>query len=119
MSFALLGVVAMQLYFLRESYKLQSQLFDHDVKEALNIVADKLTRQDAIDFINKKAQAQNLHGEKKGNTIVEPADKNDQVFINDSVKSRNKSNEHDRQVALLRDSLQRIILSQKMDDELA
>ena len=119
MSFALLGVVAMQLYFLRESYKLQSQLFDHDVKEALNVVADKLTRQDALDFINKKAQSQNLHGDKKGNTVVEPADKNDQVFINDSAKSRNKFNLHDRQVALLRDSLQRIILHQKLDDELA
>jgi len=60
MSFALLGVVAMQLYFLRQSYDVQSKLFDGDVHEALNNVVTKLTRQDAANFLNRKAKQHNL-----------------------------------------------------------
>ena len=56
MSFALLGVVAMQLYFLRQSYEMQSKLFDRSVSEALNNVATKLSRQDAANFIRSRVQ---------------------------------------------------------------
>lgn len=57
MGFALLGVMAMQLYFLRQSYKMQSDLFDRDVNEALNSVVSKLAKHDADNFINAKARA--------------------------------------------------------------
>ena len=56
MSFALLGVIAMQLYFLRQSYQMQSELFDRSVNEALNNVVAKVTKHDAQNFLNIKAR---------------------------------------------------------------
>ena len=56
MGFALLGVVTMQIYFLTETYRQQSELFKRDVNEALNVVSDKLSRQDAANFIKNKVQ---------------------------------------------------------------
>jgi len=56
MSFALLGVMAMQLYFLRQSYQMQSELFDRSVNEALNNVAAKVSKRDAVNFLNVKAR---------------------------------------------------------------
>jgi two-component system phosphate regulon sensor histidine kinase PhoR len=54
MTIALLGVVVMQLYYIREAYSLNSQLFSQNVTEALNAVANKIQRRDAIDHINNK-----------------------------------------------------------------
>jgi two-component system phosphate regulon sensor histidine kinase PhoR len=123
MSFALLGVVAMQLYFLTQSYELQSKLFDRDVNQALSNVADKLIRQDAVNFLLNKAQHQGFQGRQKNdNNNIETPDKDnqgDQVLISDSSKSRKNQSTRDRQVAFLRDSLQRMILHQKMDDALS
>jgi len=123
MSFALLGVIAMQLYFLTQSYELQSKLFDRDVNQALSNVADKLIRQDAVNFLLNKAQHRDLQGQQKRNdNISEAVDKDnqgDQVLISDSSKSRKNQSTRDRQVAFLRDSLQRMILHQKMDDALS
>jgi two-component system phosphate regulon sensor histidine kinase PhoR len=56
MSLALLGVVGMQLYFLRQSYQMQSELFDRSVNEALNNVVAKVGKRDALNFLNVKAQ---------------------------------------------------------------
>src|ERR1700712_1310575 len=56
MGFALLGVMAMQLYFLRQSYEMQSELFDRSVNEALNTVASKISKHDAINFLSVKAR---------------------------------------------------------------
>src|SRR5476649_1196792 len=106
MSFALLGVVAIQLYFLHESYKLQSQLFDHDVKEALNNVADKLTKQDAINFYYNKAQEQDRKQKNQDNIVDETIDKGDHFIINDSLnKPAKNQNVRDKKLARLRDSL--------------
>ena len=55
MGFALLGVMAMQLYFLRQSYQTQSDIFDRSVNDALNSVVGKLAKQDANNFLHKKA----------------------------------------------------------------
>ena len=44
MSLALLGVIAMQYYFIKESYNLKSQLFDQSVNDALNTVSEKLEK---------------------------------------------------------------------------
>jgi two-component system phosphate regulon sensor histidine kinase PhoR len=54
MGFALLGVMAMQLYFLRQSYQMQSELFDRSVNEALNNVVSRVAKQDANNFLNSK-----------------------------------------------------------------
>lgn len=55
MAVALLGVMAMQFYFLRQSYQLQSELFDGLVKEALNNVVAQINKHDQINFLNNKA----------------------------------------------------------------
>ena len=55
MAIALLGVMGMQWYFFRQSYQLQSRLFDQSVHEALNNVVDRLAKRDANSFLEKKA----------------------------------------------------------------
>ncbi len=55
MSFALLGVLAVQWYFIRQSYQLKSQLFDQSVNESLTNVVQKLEKQDAFNFLLNKA----------------------------------------------------------------
>lgn len=54
MTIALLGVFVMQLYYIREAYNLKSQLFEQDVKQALNAVANKVQKRYAADHITKK-----------------------------------------------------------------
>ena len=56
MAIALLGVMGMQWYFFRQSYQLQSRLFDQSVHEALNNVVDRLAKRDANSFLEKKAE---------------------------------------------------------------
>lgn len=51
---SLLGVIAMQVYFLTESYRLKSELFDQAVNASLSNVVAKLEKQQAIYFINKE-----------------------------------------------------------------
>src|ERR1700761_8266005 len=58
MSIALLGVVTMQLYFLLQSYTLQSKLFDRSVQEALSDVVAKVDKQDYLNFLNARARTQ-------------------------------------------------------------
>nr|WP_294897098.1 HAMP domain-containing sensor histidine kinase [uncultured Pedobacter sp.] len=55
MSFALVGVMAMQFYFIRESYELKTQLFDQSVNEALRNVSSKLEKKEALVFLAHKA----------------------------------------------------------------
>lgn len=57
MTLALLGVAAMQFYFIRESYRQKSQLFDESVNASLTAVAGKIERREVIDFA--KVQQQN------------------------------------------------------------
>ncbi|MCZ4224206.1 sensor histidine kinase [Pedobacter rhodius] len=54
MTVALLGVFVMQLYYIREAYKLKSQLFDEQVNQTLTSVVNKLQRLNAADRINRK-----------------------------------------------------------------
>ena len=56
MTIALLGVMGMQWYFFRQSYQLQSRLFDQSVHEALNNVVERLAKKDANNFLEKKAE---------------------------------------------------------------
>ena len=65
MAIALLGVLAMQWYFLNQSYQLKSQLFDQNVNEALSNVAKKLERQEAYNFLLKKAVNTKNEAQKK------------------------------------------------------
>ncbi|MBC7653407.1 MAG: HAMP domain-containing histidine kinase [Oligoflexus sp.] len=54
MSFALIGVMAMQYYFIKESYGLKSQLFDQAVNDALKNVSTKLEKKEAMVFLAQK-----------------------------------------------------------------
>ncbi|SKB75570.1 two-component system, OmpR family, phosphate regulon sensor histidine kinase PhoR [Daejeonella lutea] len=56
MAIALTGVMAMQLYFFRESYQLQEKLFDQSVHEALTRVVERIEKRDANNFLEKKAE---------------------------------------------------------------
>ena len=56
MTLALLGVMGMQYYFLRQSFQLKSQLFDQNVNEALGNVVAKLEKLDANNFLTNKAE---------------------------------------------------------------
>lgn len=56
MTIALVGVMFMQWYFFRQSYQLQSKLFDQSVHEALKNVVDRLAKSDANNFLEKKVE---------------------------------------------------------------
>lgn len=115
MGFALLGVMAMQLYFLRQSYQMQSELFDRSVNEALNNVVSKVSKQDAVNFLSNKAQRKvsNPDDATVGIKVV----KNDANKL--YLPKRKKQSLREKKIALLRDSLERMIMHKKMDDELA
>jgi two-component system phosphate regulon sensor histidine kinase PhoR len=118
MSFALLGVMGMQFYFLRQSFQLQSQLFDRSVNEALNSVVTKISKHDALNFLNIKArQAQT------GQTVLKvahskKADTEEEV-ISPKPRSKKVLSNREKKIALLRDSLRRMILHKRMDEEMA
>lgn len=65
MSFALLGVVAMQYYFLKESYILKSQLFDQAVNDALKNVSLKLEKNEAAEFLAHRAETERKAAEER------------------------------------------------------
>src|SRR5690606_18826871 len=54
MTIALLGVMAMQYYFIWQSFHLKSQLFDESVIAALNTVALKAEKNEALHFLNER-----------------------------------------------------------------
>jgi len=118
MSFALLGVVATQLYFLVQSYNLQSTLFDRSVNEALSNVVEKLKRQDANNFLMNKAS--HLAGTYKPvaeSQSIEITDKGNDVHFSSSNKdSIQKQLHRQHKLALLRDSLKHLLMSQRLDE---
>ncbi|WP_091690935.1 sensor histidine kinase [Mucilaginibacter polytrichastri] len=122
MGFALLGVMAMQLYFLVQSYQMQKNLFDHTVSEVLSSVTNKVARVDAMNFLNEKVRVtdeQNMR-QKNYSLIVKSIHKStlDHVLTTpDSEKIKRKQSIHQKRIALLRDSLKRIILRNQLDDE--
>jgi two-component system phosphate regulon sensor histidine kinase PhoR len=113
MSFALLGVVGMQLYFLRQSYNMQSELFDRSVNEVLNNVVAKITKQDAVNFLNEKAQSKQVNY-----SITKMVTTDADHAIPQINKIKKRLSPRERRLALLRDSLKRMITDQKEDDEL-
>ncbi|HAU52199.1 MAG TPA: sensor histidine kinase [Sphingobacterium sp.] len=64
MSLALIGVLAMQFYFLRDSYRQKSPLFDESVNAAITAVAGKLERREVVDFA-KVQQERNIEKSKQ------------------------------------------------------
>lgn len=54
MTIALIGVVVMQLYYIKQAYSLNSQLFEQNVNQALSQVVSKVQRRYAFKHYNKK-----------------------------------------------------------------
>lgn len=54
MTVALLGVMAMQYFFIRQSYILKTQLFDESVKAALNAVAAKAEKREVMQLADQQ-----------------------------------------------------------------
>ncbi|WP_345332959.1 HAMP domain-containing sensor histidine kinase [Mucilaginibacter defluvii] len=111
MGFALLGVMAMQFYFLRQSYLMQSELFDQTVNEALNNVANKVAKQDAMKFLNAKANDNDriVRIKQKQITITQSAN------ATPAPKKNNKKLDQKKR-ALLRDSLNRMSLRKTQEE---
>ena len=122
MSFALLGVMAMQLYFLRQSYRMQSDLFDRSVNEALDNVVAKVSKQDALNFLNVKANGGSAFGpgwNGLNNGAYGAAGNDINSFAPGELKTKHKLTLREKKIALLRDSLKRMILHKRLDDELS
>jgi two-component system phosphate regulon sensor histidine kinase PhoR len=120
MSFALLGVMAMQFYFLRQSYLMQSELFDSSVNQALSNVVAKATKHDAIHFLSSKMPGANYAPDKNGrlkiiDKSVNMTDGEQVSQVNYPVKKHLTYRE--RKIALLRDSLKRMILKKQIYDQ--
>lgn len=54
MSFALIAVMAMQYYFVKESFRQKSKLFDEAVKASLATVVSKIERKEIFDFAREQ-----------------------------------------------------------------
>ena len=122
MGFALLGVMSMQFYFLRQSYQTQSDLFDRSVNDALGNVVSKLVKQDAINFLNKKAQGFDRQHSKKDSTshrsfVKSVETKYTKVTFGFKEPAKKKLTAHEKRLNLLRDSLKKVILSNQLDEE--
>ena len=119
MSFALLGVMAMQLYFLRQSYEMKSELFDRSVSEALNTVASTISKHDALNFLKVKARGGNtghIAWNNTGKTITDNSTGDNSIPA--IKKPSPKLTYRQKKIALLRDSLRHMIMRKRMDDEM-
>jgi len=122
MGFALLGVMSMQLYFLRQAYQMQSDLFDRSVNDALNNVVSNLAKRDAMNFLNKKAQFFDQKYEQK--TAVQVHKVYVKTPVNNDVKAhlavavKKHLTARERRLNLLRDSLQKVLQNNRFEDEL-
>ncbi len=67
MTVALLGVVVMQLYSIRQAYQLNSTLFEQNVNQALNAVVNKVQLRNAATHIVRKDLEWQLKLEKEQN----------------------------------------------------
>ncbi|HVV54114.1 MAG TPA: hypothetical protein VHC47_02245, partial [Mucilaginibacter sp.] len=122
MGFALLGVMSMQLYFLRQSYQMQSDLFDRSVNDALNNVVSKLAKQDAINFLNKKARRMEGLDKKPDyntakTTFVSNPDDGSDNYARSQSPAKRRMTARERRLNLLRDSLEQVIMNNKLDEE--
>ena len=116
MGFALLGVMGMQFYFLRQSYRMQSELFDRSVNAALDNVVAKIGKQDALNFLNLKARGtgyNNMPGSGLTNSATSGAAADTARPVKHHLTGR------ERKIALLRDSLRRMILHKSVDEEIS
>lgn len=92
---------------------MQAELFDRSVNEALSNVVSKVTKQDANKFLSTKAQDKVETTDSPGLRIVKNSANKPYI-----VKGKKKQTNREKKIALLRDSLERIIMHNKLDEEL-
>ncbi len=92
---------------------MQSDFFDRSVNEALSNVVAKVTKHDALNFLNVKAQGEHTNMSFNRNPDGGIPDHN---LVSKIIK--HKQTVRERKIALLRDSLRRMIMHKKVDDEL-
>jgi len=102
---------------------MQSELFDRSVNEALDNVVSKVSKHDAQNFLNVKAQGGNGYKPvwssiSTSTTIISTANNDNVVAIKPPVKIKRKLTVREKKIALLRDSLKRMIANKREDDEL-
>lgn len=90
MTIALLGVMAMQYYYIKQSFHLKSQLFDESVMTALNTVALKAERNEALHFLNEKDKSKIKAREKRerARVFIQQQNESEQVAERMRMKSR-------------------------------
>ncbi|HEX8377264.1 MAG TPA: HAMP domain-containing sensor histidine kinase [Pedobacter sp.] len=92
MSIALLGVMAMQLYFLKQSYTLKSQLFDQSVNESLNKVAAKVEKYEVYDILKKRNHHTNFQrkdaSQRVPSVVVENSVKDEPLDLERLIKQK-------------------------------
>ncbi len=111
MSAALLGVMGMQYYFIRESYRQKSQLFDLSVNNSLSEVTKKLAKRDAMLFVKRKAQAdEQLKNSREKRREQEAARRQAEEFVA-RIKGLNNRIERDfkKRDSILRSSFPRVM----------
>ncbi|MBK0381495.1 sensor histidine kinase [Pedobacter sp. SD-b] len=99
MSFALLGVMAMQYYFIKESYGLKSQLFNQAVNNALKNVSTKLEKKEAMVFLAQKADKELQRNQEK--SLKSNLHKSDKE-IEDLYKKRKKIKQQNEIIAFVK-----------------
>ena len=115
MSFALVGVVAMQLYFLWQSYDMQSKLFDRSVSEALSNVVAKVDKEDAVRFLNQKAQNHIQETQIHYRVVGTIGSNAESPIVPIPKKSKKHLTKREKRIALLRDSLRRMMANNELD----
>jgi two-component system phosphate regulon sensor histidine kinase PhoR len=87
MGMALLGVMAMQLYFLVQTYHMQSDLFDRNVGDALSSVVSKIDKHDRVNFIKVRTRMVDSQNNVTGgfNTITLSGTTTNKHFVNRKV----------------------------------
>ena len=120
MAFALLGVMAMQYYFLRQSYNLQSQLFDRSVNEALNNVVAKVSKQDAINFLNYKANVQKRFVKDTAASFTDTLVHNGVVTpkLRKTCRYAYQASTKQQRIAELKDSIEHLTKNTRLEKEL-
>jgi two-component system phosphate regulon sensor histidine kinase PhoR len=122
MGLALLGVMAMQFYFLRQSYLMQSELFDSSVKEAMNTVVAKVAKQDAMNFLNGKSVTFSAPQAAAGANTATLKKVSFMRFEPNVKKGKSKLTKQptarELKLTRMRDSLNRVLSRTRLDDEL-
>src|SRR5690606_38287864 len=68
MTVALLGVMALQYFFIQQSYVQQSQLFDQSVMAAISTVASKAERKEVLEY-SKTVQQESQERYRRGQDL--------------------------------------------------